>query len=169
MKKHLTVVQEEQLDLAYNGLPEEPVCSTFKTIPITTAEICAVLHPSHPLSARESIPLETLANDKIIMMDAQSKVKDTMTQVFSAHSLMPNIVSSYDQILCMVNLVKTCQYVGIISVASGRNAIGCEGLAVRPFTEPVKFDVGFIMKPGRYLPKVAHEFIRFIKRKANRK
>ena len=44
----------------------------------------------------------------------------------------------------------------------GQQALGCEGLAIRPFEEPVVFDVGFFLKKGRYLPKLGWELIRFI-------
>ena len=52
---------------------------------------------------------------------------------------------------------------GIISVAAGQKALGCEGLVIRPFEEPVVFDVGFFMKKGRYLPRLGWELIRFIR------
>ncbi|WP_249390664.1 hypothetical protein [Dysosmobacter welbionis] len=96
------------------------------------------------------------------MMDAQSKVKELMSREFERHQVIPDILFNYDQVLCMANLVRSCRYVGIISVAQGQQALGCEGLAIRPFEEPVVFDVGFFLKKGRYLPKLGWELIRFI-------
>ena len=96
------------------------------------------------------------------MLDAQSKVKELMSREFERHQVIPDILFNYDQVLCMANLVRSCRYVGIISVAQGQQALGCEGLAIRPFEEPVVFDVGFFLKKGRYLPKLGWELIRFI-------
>ena len=85
-----------------------------------------------------------------------------MSREFERHLVIPDILFNYDQVLCMANLVRSCRYVGIISVAQGQQALGCEGLAIRPFEEPVVFDVGFFLKKGRYLPKLGWELIRFI-------
>ena len=103
------------------------------------------------------------------MMDAQSKVKELMTQAFERHQVIPDILFHYDQILCMANLVRSCRYVGIISVAPGQQALGCEGLALRPFAEPVVLDVGFFLKKGRYLPRLGWDLIRFIQEHVPRK
>ena len=134
----------------------------LEIIPMGTMEIHAVLHPDHPLARLDRIPLARLGEEKLIMMDAQSKVKELMSREFERHQVIPDILFNYDQVLCMTNLVRSCRYVGIISVAQGQQALGCEGLAIRPFEEPVVFDVGFFLKKGRYLPKLGWELIRFI-------
>lgn len=112
--------------------------------------------------AYNAFPTAPEAEEKLIMMDAQSKVKELMSREFERHQVIPDILFNYDQVLCMANLVRSCRYVGIISVAQGQQALGCEGLAIRPFEEPVVFDVGFFLKKGRYLPKLGWELIRFI-------
>lgn len=97
------------------------------------------------------------------MMDVQSKVCRVMTQEFERYQITPNIVLNYNQILCMVNLVWSCRHVGIISAVEGQRVPGCEGLVLRPFQEPLVFDVGIFMKKGRYLPKLGWELIRFLR------
>ena len=119
-------------------------------------------HEGVHLTWLDRIPLARLGEEKLIMMDAQSKVKELMSREFERHQVIPDILFNYDQVLCMANLVRSCRYVGIISVAQGQQALGCEGLAIRPFEEPVVFDVGFFLKKGRYLPKLGWELIRFI-------
>ena len=143
-------------------LPTAPEAEELEIIPMGTMEIHAVLHPEHPLARLDRIPLALLGEEKLIMMDAQSKVKELMSREFERHQVIPDILFNYDQVLCMANLVRSCRYVGIISVAQGQQALGCEGLAIRPFEEPVVFDVGFFLKKGRYLPKLGWELIRFI-------
>lgn len=163
MNKHVEMVAEEMLDLACNAFPEPPEAEALEMIPLSTMEVHAVLHPEHPLAGMERIPLPLLGREKLIMMDAQSKVKELMTREFARCQMIPNILFHYDQVLCMANLVRSCRYVGIISVAAGQKALGCEGLVIRPFEEPVVFDVGFFMKKGRYLPRLGWELIRFIR------
>ena len=162
MNKHVEMVTGEMLDLAYNAFPTAPEAEELEIIPMGTMEIHAVLHPDHPLARLDRIPLARLGEEKLIMMDAQSKVKELMSREFERHQVIPDILFNYDQVLCMANLVRSCRYVGIISVAQGQQALGCEGLAIRPFEEPVVFDVGFFLKKGRYLPKLGWELIRFI-------
>ena len=58
------------------------------------------------------------------MMDAQSKVKRLMDEAFEQQHLSMNVVLNYTQILCMVSLVKSCRYVGIISEAAGHSIPG---------------------------------------------
>ena len=162
MNKHVEMVTGEMLDLAYNAFPTAPEAEELEIIPMGTMEIHAVLHPDHPLARLDRIPLARLGEEKLIMMDAQSKVKELMSREFERHQVIPDILFNYDQGLGMANLVRSCRYVGIISVAQGQQALGCEGLAIRPFEEPVVFDVGFFLKKGRYLPKLGWELIRFI-------
>lgn len=169
MNKHVEMVRDEMLDLACNAFPGPPEAEELELIHLSTMEVHAVLHPEHPLARLERIPLSLLGREKLIMMDAQSKVKELMTQAFERHQVIPDILFHYDQILCMANLVRSCRYVGIISVAPGQQALGCEGLALRPFAEPVVLDVGFFLKKGRYLPRLGWDLIRFIQEHVPRK
>lgn len=162
MNKHVEMVLGELLDLAYNAFPTTPETEELEKIPVSTMEIHAVLHPEHPLAQLERIPIALLGKEKLIMMDAQSKVNELMNQEFERHQVIPDILFKYDHVLCMANLVRSCRYVGIISVAAGQQALGREGLAIRPFAEPLVFDVGFLIKKGRYLPRLGWELIRFI-------
>lgn len=162
MNKHVEMVLGELLDLAYNAFPTTPETEELEKIPVSTMEIHAVLHPEHPLAQLERIPIALLRKEMLIMMDAQSKVNELMNQEFERHQVIPDILFKYDQVLCMANLVRSCRYVGIISVAAGQQALGCEGLAIRPFAEPLVFVVGFLIKKGRYLPRLGWELIRFI-------
>ena len=132
MNKHVEMVTGEMLDLAYNAFPTAPEAEELEIIPMGTMEIHAVLHPDHPLARLDRIPLARLGEEKLIMMDAQSKVKELMSREFERHQVIPDILFNYDQVLCMANLVRSCRYVGIISVAQGQQALGCEGLAIRP-------------------------------------
>ena len=62
----------------------------------------------------------------------------------------------------MSDMVRTSGYTGILSVANGEEAIGCDGLILRPLWVPLTFDMGFILREGDYLPKIGRELIQFI-------
>ena len=74
----------------------------------------------------------------------------------------PRIVFNYSQIAGMSDMVRTGGYTGILSVANGEEAIGCDGLILRPLWVPLTFDMGFILREGDYLPKIGRELIQFI-------
>lgn len=166
MLKHLRMVQEEQLDLAYNAFPDSLHSAGIELIPISKAEIRVVLNPEHPLAKLERIPLSLLSKEKLVMMDSQSKVKQVMEETFDRHHLPMNVVLNYTQILCMSSLVRSCNYVGIISEAAGCGIPGCDGLVKRSLEEPLIFDLGFFFKKGHYLPKLGWDLIRFLQAKA---
>ncbi len=107
MNKHVEMVTGEMLDLAYNAFPTAPEAEELEIIPMGTMEIHAVLHPDHPLARLDRIPLARLGEEKLIMMDAQSKVKELMSREFERHQVIPDILFNYDQVLCMANLVRS--------------------------------------------------------------
>lgn len=163
MNRHLEMIEKEQLDLAYNGFPDMDEHPDIELIPISKAEIRLVLHPEHPLASLDSIPIELLGNEQLVMMDAQSKVKEVMSKEFETRNIPMNIALNYTQILCMVGMVKSCRYIGIISEAAGHKIPGCDDLVLRSFKEPVFFDLGFFFKKDRYLPKLGWDLIKFLK------
>ena len=89
MNKHVEMVLGELLDLAYNAFPTTPETEELEKIPVSTMEIHAVLHPEHPLAQLERIPIALLGKEKLIMMDAQSKVNELMNQEFDRHQVIP--------------------------------------------------------------------------------
>ncbi len=163
MNRHIEMVEKEQLDLAYNGFPNGNDYPELEFIPVSKAEIRLVLHPESPLCKLERIPVELLKNEKIVMMDEYSKVKQMMDAEFKKKDMHIETMLNYTQILCMTSLVKTCRYAGIISQAAGHSIPGVEGLELKSFKKPLYFDLGFFRKKDRYLPKLGWELIKYIK------
>ena len=159
MQKLLRMVHEEQLDLAYNAIPDATDCTGLEVIPISKAEIRVVLHPDHPLAKLERIPLSLLSQEKLVMMDTQSKVNQIMCDAFERQHLPMNVVLNYTQILCMTSLVRFCNYAG------GCSTVGHEGLVIRSLEDRIFMDLGFFFRKGRYLPKLGWELIRFLQAK----
>ncbi len=165
MQKLLRMVHEEQLDLAYNAIPDAVDCTGLEVIPISKAEIRVVLHPDHPLAKLERIPLSLLSQEKLVMMDTQSKVNQIMCDAFERQHLPMNVVLNYTQILCMTSLVRFCNYAGFLCEAAGCSTLGHEGLVIRSLEDPIFMDLGFFFRKGRYLPKLGWELIRFLQAK----
>ncbi len=167
MYRHIEMIEKEQIDLAYNGFPSDNAPSDMEWLPVSNAAVVVVLHPSHPLARLDSVPIEALANEHLVMMDKQSRVNQLITRELEKNNIPINPVLNYTQIICMAGLVKSCRYVGIVSAAAGRKIPGCEGLVLRPFEEPINFELGFFFKKDRYLPQIGWELIKFIKQTEN--
>lgn len=163
MNRHIDMVENNQLDLAYNGFPDGNDYPELEFIPVSRAEIRLVLHPESYLCKLERIPIELLKKEQIVMMDERSKVKQMMEVEFEKRDIHIETMLNYTQILCMTSLVRTCRYVGIISQAAGHSIPGVEGLELRSFKKPLYFDLGFFRKKDRYLPKLGWELIKYIK------
>ena len=162
MNEHLDLLRNDALDLVYNGLPTGLAAEGLRLIPVSVAEVHAVIHPSHPLARLERIPLQALCSESLVMMDTQSRVYELMSEEFKKNKLAPRIVFNYKQIACMADMVRSSRFVGILSVGRGEQPIGCEGLVLRPLWTPITFDVGFFMKDSRYLPKIGQELVQYI-------
>lgn len=162
MYQHIEMLQKETLDLAYNSFPENPEENGLTTIPVSTASIRLLLNPEHPLAVLPEIPIEVLGKEKLIMMDPKSKVREVVSDAFRKADVPMNIALHYSQILSVISIVKVSNYVGIISQADGCPVPGCEGLVLKNFASPLRFNIGFLMKKGRYLPKLGFAVIDFI-------
>lgn len=163
MNRHVEMIEKEQLDLAYNAFPDAKEHPDIELVPISSAEIRLVLHPEHPLAKLDSIPIELLSNEPLVMMDEQSKVKQVMDLEFEKRSIPMNTVLNYTQILCMIGMVKSCRCIGVISQSEGQDMSGCDDLVLRSFKEPITFPLGFLYKRDRYLPKLGWDLIKFLK------
>lgn len=164
MNEHLSLLQNGDLDLAYNALPDSSLHDNLKSIPINSAKVFAVLHPSHPLTKLDEIPLEMLKSEKLIMTSVKSKVMELMMDAFEKINITPDIVLCYSQIACMVDVVQICNYVGIISVVGDQPTTILGNLILRPIGQLSSFPVGFIMNKNRYLPTAGYELISFVKK-----
>ena len=65
----------------------------------------------------------------------------------------------------MINVIKMGNYIGFLNASNTymANYLMDSGLLVRPLHPTVKFDVGFILKKHRHIPKLAKELIEFVK------
>ncbi len=163
MNEHISLLQNGELDLAYNALPDEGDEENLTGIPIDSARIFAVMHPDHPLARLDEVPVDLLGKESLVMTSAKSKVIGIMTREFEKREITPRIVLCYSQIACMVDVVWACKYVGLISVVGGRPTGGLGNLSLRPVKEPESFLVGFLMHRDRYLPKAGYDLISFVK------
>lgn len=164
MRDHIEKVQSDVLDLSYNALPEQGSQPGLTLVPVTSTELCVLMRPQHPLASMERIPISALEDQDMVMLNEKSQIRAKVSAELERHAIVPHVISCHEQIMCMVNMIRLGDYIGFINADKDYHALGCEELIVRPFEEPIRFDVGFILKQGKQIPKISRELIAFTKK-----
>ena len=166
MTNHISMIQEGNLDLTYNALPEAPI-ENIATQKVTSAQVYAILPHNHKLAAYPKIDLNMLNGESISLPDKNSKIYPLMMDEFQKHGVVPRQISYHDQIICMFDMVKYGNYICFVN--EGAYLTLCEsdpGLEARPLSRPITFDVGFIMRKDTPLPKIGQELIEYTRNTA---
>ena len=169
-KVQMKLLDTEMMDLVYNALPEKIDSTKYQVIPITKVEIRLIMSPDHPLAKYDKISFDMLRGVPMAMLNDTAFIRQVMDAEFDRHGIIPNIVSFHEQIICMFNMVKMANFVSCVNADPGceTSSLTDDSLIYRPFEEPVYFRVGYLMKSGRRLPRIAEELIEFTKDYAKR-
>ncbi|MBR0352006.1 MAG: LysR family transcriptional regulator [Oscillospiraceae bacterium] len=165
MRRHVEKLRMEALDLSFNAIPTGAEALGMEIIPVMTSEIYAIMGPSHPYANRNTIPIEILDKADIIMLDETSLVCSQVMQEMQKSGVVPNVVSSHEQVFTMINTVKFGDFIGFMAASDPyiRQYLTINGLILRHMERPILFESGFIMKSGRYLPSIGKELIEITK------
>ena len=169
-KVQMKLLDTEMMDLVYNALPEKIDSTKYQVIPITKVEVRLIMSPDHPLAKYDKISFDMLRGVPMAMLNDTAFIRQVMDAEFDRHGIIPNIVSFHEQIICMFNMVKMANFVSCVNADPGceTSSLTDDSLIYRPFEEPVYFRVGYLMKSGRRLPRIAEELIEFTKDYAKR-
>ena len=162
-QNHIDRLEADIINLAYNGIPASIDTDSLEIIPVTTSEICVLMHPDHPLSDHETICITELESEMLAMMGSSSLIRSLILHEFEKHGCIPNIVSSHEQISCMIQMIHLGNYIGFINTNKRHMASGCSGLVIRPLKEPVYMNAGFIKKKGKTLTHLENAVISLVR------
>ncbi|MCI8914540.1 LysR family transcriptional regulator [Pseudoflavonifractor sp. 60] len=153
----------EELDLAFNGLPDDLDSNKLRAAPVCKREIKLIMHRDHPLACLDRIPVERLNGEDVSMLSSSGVMGQVLEQAFADRGVQPNVVSEHSQIHGMLEIVLTCCSLGFVNLSPETVSMPkYEELELRSFQEPLSFMVGFMMKKRKYIPPVCQELIRFI-------
>lgn len=161
-QKHIDYLKSDVINLAYNGIPQSIDSSSLEILPVTTSEICVLMHPDHPLSDHETVSIEDLESEMLSMLGSSSIIRSLVLCEFEKRGCIPNIVSNHEQISCMIQMIHLGNYIGFINTDKQHIAYGCSDLVIRPLTDPVYMQAGFIKKKGKVLTRLENEVISFV-------
>lgn len=160
---HIAKLLDEELDLVFNGIPEDLDLNELRSIPVCQREIKLIMHSSHPLAALDRVPVQMLTGMRISMLSSPGVMGQILESAFEENGVEPIVVSEHSQIHGMLEMVLTGCSIGFVNMASETESIAkYEDLVLRSFESPLCFTVGFMMKKRKYIPPVCRELIGFI-------
>ena len=63
----------------------------------------------------------------------------------------------------MIQMIHLGNYIGFINTNKRHFASGCQNLVIRPLSEPVYMQAGFIKKKDKALTRLENEVVSFVK------
>lgn len=114
--------------------------------------------PNHPLAQKESLCIEDLDGENIILFNKDSVQNSLLKTKFDASNIRPNIIMQGSQLYTMINFIRngTCGCFLYESTMAGLSRF--KGIPLAP---PIKTDIGIVWKKGRYITSQMQDFIRF--------
>lgn len=162
-QNHIDHLKADIINLAYNGIPTSIDTDSLEILPVTTSEICVLMHPDHPLSDHETVSIKELESEMLAMLGSSSIMRSLVLREFEKQGCIPNIVSNHEQISCMIQMIHLGNYIGFINTNKRHFASGCQDLVIRPLSDPVYMQAGFIKKKGKALTRLENEVVSFVK------
>lgn len=161
MSNHISMIRDGSLDLTYNALPNSPI-KDIETIKITSAQVYAILPKKHKLAAYPKINIEMLNGESVSLPDKNSKIYPLMMQEFQKKGVVPRTISNHEQIICMFDMVKYGNYICFANRDAYQPLLDENSdIVARPMSEPIQFDIGFIMNKSTPMPKIGQELIEY--------
>ena len=104
-QNHIDHLKAGIINLAYNGIPTSIDTDSLGILPVTTSEICVLMHPDHPLSDHETVSIKELESEMLAMLGSSSIMRSLVLREFEKQGCIPNIVSNHEQISCMIQMI----------------------------------------------------------------
>lgn len=153
------LVQEEELDVALVNMSlSDP--DKFHSVFIGRDHFVAAVDPAHPLAKQESVTLEELATQPLVMYNTDSVQNHSIRSRFDRMGIVPNILIYTSQIYTMKSMIhnNTCASFFYASLLQDHPDI--VGIPIEPRIEQ---KVGLIWRKGKYTASSTKAFISFVR------
>ena len=109
------------------------------------------------MANRGVLSMGDLDGAEVVMLDENSLIRAQVMAEFRRTGSVPKIRSSHEQIFCMLNAVKLGNFIGFLNSSDPyiEQHLHRMGLITRELSPAIEFQVGFISKCGRRLPRIA--------------
>lgn len=130
----------------------------LSTQPISKEEIVVCLPKDHPLADRQSIALEELTGEALIMLKEGSYHRHVLMTAFEKLAIVPNIILSSNQVETIKGLVARRVGVSFLPRVMLEDSDSLVGV---PLENALYIDIGLAWKKDRYISRAGRAFIEF--------
>ena len=156
-------VRRETADIGFSiGVPQP--AEQFEYVRLRHYQLCAVVHPDHPLAGRESLSIRDLEGQPLVTKNPYFKVFQMVEDCAERAGVeLTYALRSPDEILWL-RMLEDNRGVGI-GVSFLRNPKKSSGsrLVHIPFDDELSWDINVIVKRGHYLSRTAGELLEHMK------
>ena len=118
MQRLLRRLRTRRADLALLTLPvDDPA---FTSVPVLREELMLVMPAGHPLSSKDSVPVEALVGQPFVIFEAGSNTRRTIDEFFVREQIKPNIVAETENIEIIKSMVASGLGISIVPLPVGR-------------------------------------------------
>lgn len=158
----IQMVRDEELDIALVCIPHnDSARSGLRIFPIQEEYVCVVTSNSHPLHNRESVTLEELEQEQILVTSTHSGLTRLMKSEFSAKGLNPNFMFNLISIEARLSMVGK----GAVTFVMNKQFkwYNQKNLAVIPIEPKIHRTLAVIAPAHRDITMVEKTFIQTLK------
>lgn len=135
---------------------------------IDKMDSCILLHDklvfcvaeNHALAHKESITVEDLNHEKIILFNKDSVQNALLKSRFEAHNVRPNIIMQGSQLYTIINFIRNGDCGCFLYESTMAGLMKFRSIPLNPIMHT---DIGLVWKKGRYVTSQMSEFIEFAK------
>ena len=152
-------VMDDQVDLAI-GILDEQMSPQFTVLPFHQTELVYCVGKNHPLAGRKSVRFRDLAEEKLILMKADSFQNPKIKARFAQEGIEPNVQLYSSQLYTIKQFVSEN---GCGAFVFREIAEMDPELVPVPMEDPVRVSIGLLWKTHGLLYSGAEHFIRFLR------
>ncbi|MEW6663720.1 MAG: LysR family transcriptional regulator [Thermodesulfobacteriota bacterium] len=139
-------------------------------LPFRQNRLLLILPPNHRHSHRQSVSVEELVNDPMIMKEVGSGTRKLVSELFSARGLTPNVLMETSNTEFIKQLVQRGEGISFLVEEAVAAEIREKKLATVPVAGETPFlDVGIAYLEDQHLSHPARAFVEMLKKLATQK
>jgi DNA-binding transcriptional LysR family regulator len=160
-------VDTGQADLGLVSYPEES--PSLGALPWRTEPMVVVCHPQHPLTRRQSVPLEALCGEPFVAFQSDLKIRDEIDRVLALHRVQVRTALEFDNIETMKRAIEIGAGISLLPQPTISREIESGTLVQIPIVgQPLVRPLGIIHRRDRKLSDTAQKFIHLLQSEAAR-
>lgn len=152
------LVQEEELDVALVNMSlDDP--EKYRSVCIGSDHYVVAVDPRHHLADRESVTLEEVAREPLIMYNTDSVQNHIIRKTCDMLHIVPNVLIYTSQIYTMKSMIHNNTCVSFFYASLLQDHPDLVGVPIEP---PIEQKVGLIWRKGKHISSSTERFISFV-------